>query len=529
LVGASALSVVTARPDPPRPANSGVRVLVQESFDARRARLDFDTSGPGRWRVHHGTYRITGVRARTAQGRTALALHRTVVGGDHWAVSAVVRPQGRTVDASLVVSHQDDGGFVEVRLSSKPGVSGVYRVPRTGRPRLLTRLTGPAARPREPVVVRVAHHGRRLVVRTAPAGGAPSRVAQARTGHTVHSRVGFGSHRGTAYFDNLLMRVWPARGSEVGRPIFVSGSEELTAALADARPGDVITLADGVYTTKGIQASLLVGDQRYYGTFVASVSGTPTAPIRLQGGRGAVIDGKPGEDGTGSQYGLYVAGANWFQVSGITVQNVSKGVVTDRADHVLIDHLLVQDIGDEGIHLRSFSRSGVVSGNTVRRTGLGSATFGEGIYVGSATSNWGTYSDGQPDASDNALLVNNRISETGAESMDIKEGTTGGEIRGNTFDGTGMTGGFADSWVDLKGNGWLVVDNRGTTALEDGFQVHQALAGWGNDHVFRDNLAVVNGPGYGFWLQKEVTGTVVACDNEVEAAASGFATVACTP
>ncbi|MDP3969849.1 MAG: hypothetical protein Q8Q02_16405 [Nocardioides sp.] len=80
-----------------------------------------------------------------------------------------------------------------------------------------------------------------------------------------------------------------------------------------------------------------------------------------------------------------------------------------------------------------------------------------------------------------------------------------------------------DGNVDL----WLVEDYYGTNALEDGFQVHQALSGWGNNNLFRDNLAAVNGPGYGFWIQNGITGTKVLCANTVSGAAKGFAKVAC--
>jgi hypothetical protein len=287
-------------------------------------------------------------------------------------------------------------------------------------------------------------------------------------------------------------------------------------------------MADGTYTTKGMPAPLVIGGKQYVGTFVASVSGTEEAPIVLQGSSGAVIDGKPGEDGAGTQYGLYLAGADHWWVRGITVRNVSKGVVLDESDHVTLEALTVRETGQEGIHLRAFSSDNLLTGNLVTRTGLKNATYGEGIYVGSANSNWGTYTGGQPDASDRNRLVGNVISQTGAESMDIKEGTTAGLIQGNNFDGAGMTGSWADSWIDMKGNGWSVLANHGTNALEDGFQVHGALPGWGLGNVFRDNTADVRGPGFGFWLQNNVTGNVVACANTVLSAAAGFANTGCS-
>ena len=286
-------------------------------------------------------------------------------------------------------------------------------------------------------------------------------------------------------------------------------------------------MADGVYSTKGLAAPVAVGGKKYVGTFVASTSGTATQPIVLTGSRRAEINGKPAGDGTGTQYGLYLIGANYWQVKGFTVTNVSKGVVLDRTQHALVQGVDVNRTGQEGIHLRAASSDNVVRDNTVRLTGQKSSTYGEGIYVGSANSNWGTYSDGLPDASDRNQLIGNTIAQTGAESMDIKEGTTGGIISGNTFDGAGMTGSWADSWIDLKGNGWLVSGNRGSNALQDGFQVHGALPGWGLNNTFRDNVADVNAPGYGFWLQNNVTGNVIACGNAVTRAGSGQANVPC--
>jgi Right handed beta helix region len=207
---------------------------------------------------------------------------------------------------------------------------------------------------------------------------------------------------------------------------------------------------------------------------------------------------------------------------------VTKGIVLDQSSHALITGVEVHTTGQEGIHLRTFSSDNVVSNSVVHDTGTKNATYGEGLYVGSANSNWGTYTGGAPDTSDRNQLIGNAIYRTGAENMDIKEGTSGGLISGNTFDGADMTGSWADSWIDLKGNGWIVEKNHGTNALEDGFQVHQALSGWGNDNIFRSNVAEVNGPGYGFWLQNGVTGTKVMCSNTVTDAAQGYANVACS-
>ncbi|WP_439658850.1 hypothetical protein ACSHWB_41765 [Lentzea sp. HUAS TT2] len=50
-----------------------------------------------------------------------------------------------------------------------------------------------------------------------------------------------------------------------------------------------------------------------------------------------------------------------------------------------------------------------------------------------------------------------------AESIDVKEGTQKGVICGNTFNGKGIAGQHsADSWVDVKGSGYLLENNTGT-------------------------------------------------------------------
>jgi hypothetical protein len=285
----------------------------------------------------------------------------------------------------------------------------------------------------------------------------------------------------------------------------VSNADQLTAALAAAAPGDSIGIADGTYV----------------GNFVADRAGTAEKPVFLCGGPAAVLDG----DGVGGGYVLHLQGADYWRVVGFTVRNGQKGVVADRSSHLVIQGLTVQDIGDEGIHLRAFSSDDQVVGNTVRRTGMRQDKFGEGIYVGSAVSNWPTYSGGEPDNSDRDVVRGNHVSDTTAESVDIKEGTTGGVVIDNTLDGAALTG--ADSWLDAKGNGWLIQGNHGSHSPKDGFQTHQVAPGWGAGNVFRANTAAVDGPGYGFAFTP-VAGNRLSCDNTASGAASGLANVPCT-
>jgi hypothetical protein len=288
----------------------------------------------------------------------------------------------------------------------------------------------------------------------------------------------------------------------------VSSAGALSSALSSARPGEVIALAPGVYS----------------GDFVASASGTASAPITLCGSRNAVLEGESTDEG----YTFYLNHASWWRVEGFTVEGGQKGIMTDGADHNLLSGLYVHGTGDEAIHLRSFSSDNTVSNNVIRDTGSLRQFYGEGIYVGSAHSNWCTYSECQPDRSDGNILMDNNIADTTAENIDIKEGTTGGKIIGNQFNGTGMVESAATGWINVKGNDWTVQDNTGVDSVENGYQVHQVYAGWGIGNVFIGNRAQVNGPGYGIYVQNKRLQTVVACNNIVTAAGRGFSTVACS-
>ncbi|MGW0576639.1 right-handed parallel beta-helix repeat-containing protein [Streptomyces sp. NPDC002920] len=298
--------------------------------------------------------------------------------------------------------------------------------------------------------------------------------------------------------------------SEVSCPkasIKVSDAATLEQALAQAQPGDSISLANGTYA----------------GNFTAEASGTAEKPIFLCGGSGAVIDGGGTEDG----YAFHLNHVGYWRLVGFTVRDAQKGVMADGVVGTVIQGLTVEQIGDEAIHLRDFSSDNMVRGNTVRTTGLRREKYGEGIYIGTAESNWCTVSNCKTDTSDRNVVLGNHISDTTAEAIDIKEGTSDGKVMDNTFDGSKLSGSHNnDSWVDVKGNGWLLQGNTGSHSPQDGFQTHQIVNGWGTGNTFRDNTANVDGPGYGFHLTSD--GNKVTCDNKANDAAEGLANIACT-
>ncbi|MFI2241780.1 nitrous oxide reductase family maturation protein NosD [Streptomyces chrestomyceticus] len=259
------------------------------------------------------------------------------------------------------------------------------------------------------------------------------------------------------------------------RTIDVSTAAQLKDALSAAESGDTIRLADGTYK----------------GNFKAVTAAGASARITLTGSAKAVLAASGG-------YGLHLDGASYWTVRGITVTGGQKGIVTDGANGVVLDSVTVHGLDMEGVHFRKSSKDGVIRNSRIYDTGRDGSGMGEGVYVGSA--------GGTGDKSDNVQILHNTIGPgVGGENIDIKEGTTGAKIIGNTFDGSGLTGAhYDDSWADIKGNKVLVEGNTGKHTRNNGYETHSQQPGWGCGTVFRGNrsdLSGASGPNrYGFHI-----------------------------
>jgi len=290
--------------------------------------------------------------------------------------------------------------------------------------------------------------------------------------------------------------------------IDVKTAQDLNSALSSAVPGSMIRLADA----------------EFVGAFSSDKSGDAQNPIVLCGSRGATLR----SSGSSTVFGLK---GDYWVLSGFSITGGQKGILLDGANHNLFTGLAVHGIGNEGVHFRANSSDNTFEWSELFDTGNQSSEFGEGVYIGSAASQWEKFtgSPNTPDRSDRNVVRNNKLGpNVRAEHIDVKEGTSGGLIQHNHFDGAGMVSdGFADSWVDVKGNDYSLTDNQGAGSPADGFQVHVVKDGWGNDNVFRRNAAKVNASGYGFNISNNASGTVVGCENVVTGAGKGLANVAC--
>jgi hypothetical protein len=327
----------------------------------------------------------------------------------------------------------------------------------------------------------------------------------------------------------------PTTGPPTGPVVDVSTAAQLQAALAAAQPGQTIRLAAGTYR----------------GAFLAQRAGTASSRITLTGPRSAILvnDGPSGSGpscpaptaGWDPGYGLWLFDAPYWNLTGFTVAESKKGVVLDNSQHVTLDGLYVHHVEDEAVHFRRSSADGVVRNSRITDTGLVQPGFGEGVYIGSSESNFACHGNsGGIDRSDRVQVVDNEIGpNVTAEHVDAKEGTEGGIVRGNRFDGRGIAGqNSGDSWVDAKGNDYLFEGNIGTFGapgvLANGYETHNLLDGYGCGNVWRNNTSDLGGVGR---YAINVTSTskcpghlnVVYSTNTVTNAVTGLTNIAVTP
>jgi len=107
--------------------------------------------------------------------------------------------------------------------------------------------------------------------------------------------------------------------------IFVTTTSSLITALANAKAGDTISLADGTYiSTK----------------FIVTVNGTYLKPITLKGSQKAILTTGSINDG----YGFHLT-ANYWIFSGFSISTALKGIMLDNASFNLLTNLTITNIG----------------------------------------------------------------------------------------------------------------------------------------------------------------------------------------
>jgi hypothetical protein len=315
-----------------------------------------------------------------------------------------------------------------------------------------------------------------------------------------------------------------------GQIINVHNSNELQTALNNAQPGHIITLDNNkIYSVANCTNCVTNNGSGF--KVPKGIHGMVNNPIKLVGNHTSIIT----SENIATKYGIHLQGNNYWVLQGFTVSNSSKCVMLDSSSYNKIDDLILKNSGFEALHLRKFSCFNTVSNCLIDSTGLDASAssngFAEGIYVGSANSNWAAYSNGKIDTSDNNVITSNSFgSGIKSENIDVKEGTKGGEISFNTFNGMGCNGAnSADSYLDMKGDYYTIKCNTSTingSKILDGLQSHVnkiTIVGgvsynrvFGDYNIFSNNTIDMKGTtGTGYAINAEYRASASVIHNEV--------------
>ncbi|WP_124981299.1 T9SS type A sorting domain-containing protein [Nonlabens xiamenensis] len=224
-----------------------------------------------------------------------------------------------------------------------------------------------------------------------------------------------------------------------------STTSELRNAMGIANPGDEIIIMPGTYEPSGKVMDAIGKFVR----FTSDRSGTPTQPIILRGSSSTNRPLLQCPDNDIYDGAILSITGDYWDIRDLRIEQGDKGIMLDTANYCTLTNIDVQDIGEEGIHIRSGSSHNTIISCSISNTGVNSAGFGEGIYIGSDRSQHSTYNpDCNYNTIDNCIMGPN----IRAEHFDIKEGTEYNVVKNCIMDGTGITGAnFSDSFMDIKG------------------------------------------------------------------------------
>lgn len=273
-------------------------------------------------------------------------------------------------------------------------------------------------------------------------------------------------------FDLCMMRRELLSDESQTNKVCVTNTEELKAALENAKAGDEIILAEGEYVYSGATPKGRM--------FTSAADGTEENPIVIRSENPempAIISGSS----VSENYAFSIQG-DWWEIKDLKITNAQKGIMLDHSNHTKIIGCEVYNIGSEGIHFRDNSSYCLAENCNVHDTGVVSPGSGEGIYVGSAKSTTDYGYECHYNTIRNCRLGPN----VAAEHVDIKEYTIGTTVENCTFDGTGMSGeNYSKSFVNVKGNDCVIRNNigyrNGCAAIQRAFEQNNVVDGWGQN------------------------------------------------
>ena len=193
--------------------------------------------------------------------------------------------------------------------------------------------------------------------------------------------------------------------------------------------------------------------------------------------------------------GIEISSSNDISVSHIMVRKSLWGVRVEASHNIKIDSIDISDLGQEGIRVVERSSNVIIENSRISDTGNRPgfhssgdpySLFGEGIYLGTGR--------GDGDKVSDVRIINNHISGTSTEAIDVKVPVTDVEIRNNTI-----------SNIRTDTSGAIVVHAEDDFSAADANIVisDNAISNVSTSSPYRDGVAIVLGS------SATVTGNVI--------------------
>lgn len=199
----------------------------------------------------------------------------------------------------------------------------------------------------------------------------------------------------------------------------VQPGEKIADALKAVKPGETITIHEGVYN-------------EYLTT---SVSGQEGKPITIKGEGNAVLRGS-GDSGR-----LFQVMHDWYIIEGLHFTNADKLLWLQESDNTIIRKNEFSQGYGECVRIKYLSSNNLFEANNVHDCGVGSfvqsdgSKNGEGVYIGTAPEQLSKNPTSVKDESNRNIVRYNVFNTKGNECVDIKEAATGNVVESNSCTG----------------------------------------------------------------------------------------------
>ena len=133
--------------------------------------------------------------------------------------------------------------------------------------------------------------------------------------------------------------------------------------------------------------------------------------------------------GAGNTGRVKITGTRYLTLDGFIITNFQQGLfIEGTSDHITVQNCTIHDTYQEGLHVKQNCSYITLQNNTIYNTGLNTSANGEGVYIGTSSSNQAV----PYDLTHHVTVKNCTIYNVKDEAIELKPGTHECILDGNT-------------------------------------------------------------------------------------------------